>query len=691
MSLSFTTNIKDPIWGDIPLTWIEQQLISTRSFQRLRHIKQMSLAYLGHHGAQHTRYEHSIGCCHVAYNLMRNIKLVVNTSGRKLHEIGHDDDEDRIQQTIRIAALLHDIGHAPMSHLVESVFKKYPSLIQDCLNDAAYNLLDENQKEIINNYGHEQFSVHTLLNDEEICGLLKSHDHNLDAIKYLVHGGGTPAPKFRVYKPIISGDLDADRLDYINRDFYFCGIREVVDLQLFAQSLGLYWEEGMDNPEIRIQESSVLAASSFLFARYRLAQMVHNDPSSRINEQAFVEIVRKYFDNLSPADRLKRIFDLHKFYTDYDLLFELRQLKIDVSPSATLGARDLVDGKAVDTLIARTELTVEDMHPIERYCLSLIASNSDLIRQLELEVRKYVQSGWFCAIDIISVKPSSMTLPIHVENHVGRKRRSLFDNYYMPHAVYALSFRNLSIRLLCNKDAPITLPEIINPLSRLSIDDDSTDSSSQQVPVDMTDMARMKSWLRSQVSSVALSYMAVTEELPIDLTMLIIMNAVKEHAREELDHHGTLWIKSDTNLHRFINQVRGDLDQGKDFIEGFDMHLFKASESLVMWGLIDHVHKPVPYGSDSSHGQRFVSRVDRMINQWGHEFVRELENRITNLMIDEIKKAVIKRQGEVAELLAKYREIQIDLDDKDVHEEYEELRDIESKIRDKGGCTLKFK
>jgi HD superfamily phosphohydrolase len=74
--LDFSSTLRDPIWGDIAITKTEEAVINTHSFKRLRHIKQMSLSYLGHPGAQHTRFEHSIGCCHVASALVTNIQYI---------------------------------------------------------------------------------------------------------------------------------------------------------------------------------------------------------------------------------------------------------------------------------------------------------------------------------------------------------------------------------------------------------------------------------------------------------------------------------------------------------------------------------------------------------------------------------------------------------------------------------------
>ncbi|MFA6472995.1 MAG: HD domain-containing protein, partial [Candidatus Latescibacterota bacterium] len=94
--------IRDPIHDFISLDSKEADIVNTPIFQRLRGIRQLAFAYLVYPGALHTRFEHSLGVCHVAGSIADNLNL--------------DKEEKRI---IRLAALLHDIGHGPFSHVSE--------------------------------------------------------------------------------------------------------------------------------------------------------------------------------------------------------------------------------------------------------------------------------------------------------------------------------------------------------------------------------------------------------------------------------------------------------------------------------------------------------------------------------------------------------------------------------------------
>ena len=338
--LEFVGSVRDPIWGDISYTNVEKDLIGTNAFNRLRHIKQMSMAYIGHIGAQHTRYEHSLGCMHVAFNMASNLNYISEESRKILKENFSINRPDAGQlQLLRIAALLHDIGHAPLSHLLESAIEKYSVILDECKNSPAYGKLSDIDKRVIDSYCHEMFSVRTIFNDDEINKILKSHSISIDDLSYLIIGdpflsNEVPSLKTQIIKPIISGDLDADRLDYINRDLYFCGTKQTIDLKYFSEALhlGLCGKNGSKTPCILIDQSAVVQASHFLFSRFLLEQSIHHEKNARVNEQIFMELVRDYLLNLDPEKRLDEIFRLHTKAIDADLTYTLENFSKETLP-----------------------------------------------------------------------------------------------------------------------------------------------------------------------------------------------------------------------------------------------------------------------------------------------------------------------------------------------------------------------
>ena len=100
--------IRDPIHGFIALSEKEVNLINTRAFQRLRRIRQLAMAFLVYPGTVHTRFDHSIGVMHIAGRICDRLKTT---------------PEEREQ--VRLAALLHDIGHGPFSHVSEHLLDKH--------------------------------------------------------------------------------------------------------------------------------------------------------------------------------------------------------------------------------------------------------------------------------------------------------------------------------------------------------------------------------------------------------------------------------------------------------------------------------------------------------------------------------------------------------------------------------------
>ena len=114
MSLKFVSSVRDPIYGNIQLTECEQEILKLPIMNRLKNIKQLGLAYLSFPGANHTRFEHSIGAMHVAYLMGQSLDL------------------EEIQMiTLRLAALLHDVGHPPFSHTLEFLSKMFNRELRD--------------------------------------------------------------------------------------------------------------------------------------------------------------------------------------------------------------------------------------------------------------------------------------------------------------------------------------------------------------------------------------------------------------------------------------------------------------------------------------------------------------------------------------------------------------------------------
>lgn len=169
--------VRDPIYGFIGLTKKEVELLGIPVIQRLRRIKQLGNTHLVYPSAFHTRFEHILGVLHIATRMAQKLNL--------------SDDEIEI---IRYAALLHDIGHGPLSHNFEAVLETI------------------NNKKIT----HEAITLKIIGSDHHVEKILGNKKE--DVLSLFSESNQT------VNQEIISGNIDADRLDYLRRDSYHIGV-----------------------------------------------------------------------------------------------------------------------------------------------------------------------------------------------------------------------------------------------------------------------------------------------------------------------------------------------------------------------------------------------------------------------------------------------------------------------------------
>jgi len=174
--------IKDPIHGYIWITDSERNIIDTRPVQRLRRIKQLGLgAEYVYPGANHTRFEHSLGCLYLAGVLAESLPV----------ELSKNEIAD-----IRVAALLHDLGHGPFSHVFEP-------LLNRCTGKT-----------------HEDMSE-WLIERSELAEILESGGYSVDRIKKLAVGRMSTEKIF--LNQIIRSAVDVDKMDFLVRDSYHTG------------------------------------------------------------------------------------------------------------------------------------------------------------------------------------------------------------------------------------------------------------------------------------------------------------------------------------------------------------------------------------------------------------------------------------------------------------------------------------
>jgi HD superfamily phosphohydrolase len=225
--------IRDPLWDNIRLDAPALLALDTAAVQRLRYVRQVGHAFLVYPGATHTRFEHALG----AYHLTRRALASLEERG----ELDRVPDQDCL--AVRLAALLHDIGHYPFSHALEEA--GFPS--------------------------HETLGVAKLCRGELGERLTEIGGSGFDeTVGALITGTSSSA-----LQGLISGSLDLDKIDYLSRDARMCGVPYgTVDVDRLLMTLTLV-EIAPGHYEVGVLEKGVSALESLLFAKYQMYRNVY--------------------------------------------------------------------------------------------------------------------------------------------------------------------------------------------------------------------------------------------------------------------------------------------------------------------------------------------------------------------------------------------------------------------------------
>jgi len=223
--------LRDPIYGYVGVSETELNIINTAPFQRLQGIRQLSFSDLAYHTAKHTRQEHSIGTMHMA--------------GRMCDQLELDVESKRLA---RLAALLHDIGHGPFSHTFEKILEE--------LNPGKAHI-------------HEFVGRKMIREDGEISDCLGDTRHTIAAI---LEGPGKLNKQYSLISSIVSGNLDADKLDYFARDSYNLGVKYgVVDTERILHVL----RHDEDKMHLGVHPKGIPALDSYRLARYMIGKQIY--------------------------------------------------------------------------------------------------------------------------------------------------------------------------------------------------------------------------------------------------------------------------------------------------------------------------------------------------------------------------------------------------------------------------------
>lgn len=268
--------INDPIYGIIDILYpTESDIINTPIFQRLRDIKQLSLTYYIYPSATHDRFSHSIG---VMYLVDKIFCLLQKEYGNKYAEFLNE----KARKNLRMAALLHDIGHFPFSHTLEFSNEDFNENQLTKLPDYIYK-------------GHENLTEY-LINNSYIKQILETdEDYEIETICGFITGKSTTN---LVLSNLIHWDLDADRFDYLLRDSYYTGVKfGIVDYNYLINNLQIHPEE---DPFIIINYKAARSIEQVLIGRYSLFDRVYTHKIRLYYEYLLRKLVLIYLDYIFP-------------------------------------------------------------------------------------------------------------------------------------------------------------------------------------------------------------------------------------------------------------------------------------------------------------------------------------------------------------------------------------------------------
>lgn len=317
--------IRDPVHGYIKVTEVERKVIDSPPVQRLRRIHQLAGAYLVYPGAVHTRFEHVIGAMHVAGAVAQSVA--------EQSDIG----DDQIQK-IRLAALLHDVGHGPFSHLFEEVLV---------------------EKTAIN---HEDIT-RLVISKTEVKDILGEYGFSSKAMSAFAVGNQRRGPPFM--NEIISGGLSADIMDYLPRDSYFTGVEYGrVDTRRIIDSLCVV------DGHLGLEMAALNAFEAMLLARYQMFKTVYFHRTVRAAQLMLAYSMKLADDTLHLTD-LSNI-DEYLELTDEAVLQKLATLggssrKVRQARSLALDFRNRRLVKCVyERLMQRKDRVVEQLFKKDR-------------------------------------------------------------------------------------------------------------------------------------------------------------------------------------------------------------------------------------------------------------------------------------------------------------------------------------
>ena len=303
--LDETKVLKDPVHSYIHIHYeVIWNCLDSKEFQRLRRIRQLGGDFQVYPTAEHSRFSHSLG----VYEIVRRMVTEVKSLCVELTEYE--------KVCVMLAGLLHDVGHGPFSHAFEH----------------------------ITNHSHEEYTAKIILGNTELNAILRAVSEKLplDIVSIIQH-----THENDILNQIVSGQLDADRMDYLLRDSYFTATSYgQFDLERILRTMRVR-KTAEGRKVIVVKYTGIHSVEDYIMARYQMYWQVYYHPVARSYEAVFIQLF----------NRLKDIFKVDKDY------FE--------------------DMKVLIPFLEKSEVSVDEYFKLDEnsllYCCALIQDKEDKI------------------------------------------------------------------------------------------------------------------------------------------------------------------------------------------------------------------------------------------------------------------------------------------------------------------------
>ena len=339
---------RDPVYGYINVRYqLISDLIDSKAFQRLRRITHLSGVKMVFHGAEHSRFNHSLGVYHLAIKLLDE------------NDILNQYFDEHEKMILMISALLHDIGHGPYSHAFERVFK----------------------------LAHEVYGANIILNDPEISSLL---DNAHQGLKESVSSVLLKTGKHPEIEQLVSSQIDIDRLDYLSRDAYYTGANYGrLDLDRIIRMMAV------KDKNIVYKEGAIHAIENYLVSRYHMYWQVYYHPVARSYEIMLEKIFLRIYD----------LIEQHKLNDEYTTLIK-KVIENNVTLDEYLELDDFYVNAFIKKYAHHEDSILSELCSsfLNRKLFDYVEFTENNLTKISEIVQKYKDNPYFIEEEVVSQK-----------------------------------------------------------------------------------------------------------------------------------------------------------------------------------------------------------------------------------------------------------------------------------------------